>query len=50
MGGVYEVCPSDRFIYHDVHTKFDKYYFRHSKVDTGDTQTQDAGKVFSLCN
>jgi hypothetical protein len=34
MGGIYEVRRSD-----DLHTKFHKDWFSHSKVDRGETQT-----------
>jgi hypothetical protein len=35
MGGIYEVCCWDGFMFHDICTKFHKDRFRHSKVDLG---------------
>jgi hypothetical protein len=29
----------DELMWQDIHTKFHKIWFRHSKVDKGDTQT-----------
>jgi hypothetical protein len=39
MGGICEVCSWDGLRCHDVHTKFHKDWFRHSKVIRGDSQT-----------
>jgi hypothetical protein len=42
MGGIYKVYPWDGLRCHDIHIKFHKDWFRHSKVDGGiytDTQT-----------
>jgi hypothetical protein len=39
-GGIYEVRRSDDLTCRDIHTKFYKDWFSHSKVDKGDTQTQ----------
>jgi hypothetical protein len=33
MGGIYEVCHLDGLRCHDTHTRFNKDWFRHSKVD-----------------
>jgi hypothetical protein len=38
MGGIYEVCHWDGLRCHDIHTKFHKDWFRHSKF----TDTQAA--------
>jgi hypothetical protein len=35
MGGIYEVRRLDGLRCHDIHTKFDKDWFRHSKVNMG---------------
>jgi hypothetical protein len=35
MGGIYEVRRQDWLRFHDIHTKFHKNWFRHSKVDMG---------------
>jgi hypothetical protein len=40
MASIYEVRLSDGLRCHDVHTKFHKDWFRHSKVNVRDTQTQ----------
>jgi hypothetical protein len=49
MGGIYEVCHSDGFRYHDIYTKFYKDWFRHSKVGKKDTQThRQDGDLMSL--
>jgi hypothetical protein len=37
MGGIYEVYRWDRLRCHNIHTKFHKYWFSHSKVDGGHT-------------
>jgi hypothetical protein len=43
MGGIYEVRRGDGLRWHDIHTKFHKDWFRHSKVDMGEfTDTQTA--------
>jgi hypothetical protein len=39
IGGTYEVRHSDGLNCHDIHTKFQKYWFRHSEVDSGNSQT-----------
>jgi hypothetical protein len=39
-GEIYEVCRWDGLRCHDIHTKFHKDWFRHSKIDRADTQTQ----------
>jgi hypothetical protein len=39
MGGIYDVRRSDGLSCHDKHTKFHKDWFRHSKVQRGDTYT-----------
>jgi hypothetical protein len=39
MGGICEVRRRDRIRCHDIHTKFQKDWFRHSKVYKGETQT-----------
>jgi hypothetical protein len=39
MGGIYEVRRWDGFNCYDIHTEFYKKWFRHSKVDGGDSQT-----------
>jgi hypothetical protein len=39
MGGIYEVRLSEGLRCHAKHTQFHKYCFRHSKVDSGDSQT-----------
>jgi hypothetical protein len=35
MGGIYKVRPSDGLKCHDIHTKFHKDWFRHSKFNRG---------------
>jgi hypothetical protein len=35
IGGFYEVRHSDGLRWHDIHTKFHKYWFRHSKDNGG---------------
>jgi hypothetical protein len=35
MGGIYKVCHSDGLSCHDIHMKFHKDWFRHSKIDKG---------------
>jgi hypothetical protein len=40
MGGIYDVRRWDELRCRDIHTKFHKDLFRHSKVDRGDTQIQ----------
>jgi hypothetical protein len=35
MGELYDICHSNELGYHATHTKFHKYWFRHSKVDRG---------------
>jgi hypothetical protein len=46
MGGIYQVRRSDALRCYEVHTKFHKNWFRHSKVDGGggfrDTHTHTA--------
>jgi hypothetical protein len=39
-GGIYEVRRWDGLRCHGIHTKFHKDWFRHSKVNRGDSQTQ----------
>jgi hypothetical protein len=39
MGGIYEVRRWDWFRCHDMRTKFQTDWFRHSKADWRDTQT-----------
>jgi hypothetical protein len=39
MGGIYEVRRLDGLRFHDIHAKFNKDWFRYSKVHRGDTQT-----------
>jgi hypothetical protein len=39
MGGIYEVCRWNRLRCHDMHTEFHKDWYRHSKVNWGDSQT-----------
>jgi hypothetical protein len=34
MGGIYEVRCKDGLMCHDIHTKFLKHWFIHSKVDS----------------
>jgi hypothetical protein len=36
MGGIYEVHHGDGLRGHDIHTKFDKDWFKHSKVNRGE--------------
>jgi hypothetical protein len=40
MGGIYELSYSDGLRCHDIHTKFYKDWFKHLKVNSGDSQTQ----------
>jgi hypothetical protein len=48
MGGIYEVCYWDGLICHNIHDKFRKDLFWHSKVD-GDTQThRQHGDLISI--
>jgi hypothetical protein len=37
MREIYELHHRDGVRCHDIHTKFHKDFFRHSKVDRGDT-------------
>jgi hypothetical protein len=39
MGGIYEIGNLDRLRYHDLHTKFHKYWFRLSKIVGDDKHT-----------
>jgi hypothetical protein len=45
MGGIYEVCHWDGLSCHDMHTKFHKYWLRHSKVDGAYTYGHTDSKV-----
>jgi hypothetical protein len=49
MGAIYEVRRFDRLRCHDIHTKFHKDWFCHSKDDAGDTQTQTLYKYVTHC-
>jgi hypothetical protein len=49
MGGIYEVRRLDGLRCHDIHAKFHKNWFSHSKVGKGDTQTyREHGDRISL--
>jgi hypothetical protein len=49
MGEIYEVRRRDGFRCLNVHNKFHKYWFKYSKVDTGNTQTYSQhGDLISL--
>jgi hypothetical protein len=40
MGVIYELSRYDGLRCNDMHTKFRRNWFRHPKVDKGDTQAQ----------
>jgi hypothetical protein len=45
--GIYKLRRLDGLRWRDLHTKFHKYWFRHSKVVRGDTHTDTNSMVIS---
>jgi hypothetical protein len=48
MGGIYEVSRWDGLRYYDIHTKFHKDWFRHSKANRGETHRQQRDLISLL--
>jgi hypothetical protein len=42
MGGIYEICRGDGLRCHDIHTRINKDWFRHLKIDSGEYTNKQA--------